>query len=108
MKTKPLWALLLLIFPMATTADTASQVTYLANPSCGEWIQQGASTIQGELNHTYLAGLMSGIAVGTISNFLAKTDTDSVFLWMDNYCRAHPLDKLIDGGIKLAGELSKK
>ena len=53
----------------------------------------------------WLSGILTGLAIGMNVDILAEPDGDSIALWMDNYCRAHPLDKLSAGAVALALEL---
>jgi hypothetical protein len=36
------------------------------------------------------------------------TDIDGMFVWMDNYCRAHPLDLIQYGANALIDELQRR
>ena len=63
--------------------------------SCGSWLQHrsrgGSSDMQWAL------GYLSGVAVSSIFDPLAKTDGDGVWYWLDNYCSTHPERPLADG-----------
>ena len=50
---------------------------------------------------------MSGanVYVDGETDFLKGNDADGVYAWMDNYCRAHPLDSLPVAAAPLIREL---
>jgi hypothetical protein len=82
--------------------------------SCGVWIDERShgdskSALDSSVSQTWLMGFLSGIAVGLGEDFLKDApDGASLYLWMDNYCRAHPLNSIGDGGMDLALELVAK
>jgi len=50
-------------------------------------------------------GFMTGLAVDSQKDVLAEPDGDSLILWMDNYCKSHPLDTVGAGATVLYREL---
>jgi hypothetical protein len=71
--------------------------------SCGQWLgdRQSASP-QHVLNESWVLGFVSGVNSGAggfglsrLSNAGEDTDAAGMFAWLDNYCRAHPLEKLV-------------
>jgi hypothetical protein len=74
--------------------------------SCGEWVKDKDTLAFG--NQTWLVGYLSGLAVATNKQFLSGTDNQSIYLWVDNYCRANPLRSLPDAGTALYYELVKQ
>jgi hypothetical protein len=74
--------------------------------SCLDWVKHRQEARGGEIaDQAWLLGYLSGIAVATRKNFLPATDSDSIFRWVDNYCRDHPLNDLNDAADDLAQEL---
>lgn len=74
---------------------------------CGAWVKsrtEGKSAIF----EGYLVGFMNGLVLGSGTEFWratgAKVSQDQVFLWMDNYCREHPLADVVKGAIDLMNE----
>jgi hypothetical protein len=66
---------------------------------CGAWTearQQNAA----ELPEHWLLGYLSGIGSESVSGTdpLKSMDAEAVFAWVDNYCRAHPLDTIERAG----------
>ena len=75
--------------------------------SCGVWIND-KGTMQEPGHFSWLLGFLSGISIATDNDFLRGTESESISLWVDNYCRANPLDTLSGAGQLLAAELIKK
>lgn len=48
---------------------------------------------------------MTGLAIASDAHVLKNTDGPSMLMWMDNYCRAHPLDRVATGATTLYFEL---
>ncbi len=99
-------AVSLMLFVVATTASAVPVLT-VNGGSCGAWVKTRTnnSTVQ---FMGWLEGYMSGLAVGYEKNILQGTDSESIFLWMDNYCKANPLNGVADGGLDLFFELVKQ
>lgn len=98
-------ALLLgLIFP---TVSQAGQVYIGAgSDSCGSWVEarktSGAAALQ---YNAWVFGYLSGLNMLSPGDFLVKPDGPAILVWMDNYCRANPLKKIINASDSLAIEL---
>ena len=81
--------------------------------SCGKWMEEKrAANSAKEMNRipvlitrSWFLGYLSGRADQSGKNFLRGTDSDSIFLWLDNYCHEHPQEDLDKAGIDLAHEL---
>jgi hypothetical protein len=90
MKTRcaVLFMLLLMSF-----LSTAAPVMLAGGPSCGQWINERDATGKkpGEWNSAWLLGYLSGLAAGMGKDILKEIESLSIYLWMDNYCRANPL-----------------
>ena len=98
-----------------------SEVTLAVNVrgsiSCGIWVEERQKEARGEyvgslVNRAWLIGFLSGQAVESDKEFWGKQnvnilDVESVFLWMDNYCRANPLKGVGDGADTLFTERTK-
>ena len=75
--------------------------------SCGSWTAtardfgEGRPVTQGRMQHLqhlqWVLGFLSGMAAYPDSSFdpLNNTDADGVWAWIDNYCGAHPLEKIV-------------
>jgi hypothetical protein len=98
-----------LFLALATAVPPAQAVIVRGMPSCGTWVQtRQAGDMASIGNRLWLIGFLSGVAAGTQKDLLKTTDNDSITLWMDNYCRANPLNDLEDGAETLAKELMKR
>jgi hypothetical protein len=83
--------------------------------TCGSWTQESA---QRERNPSWIS--MAGWTLGFVSgenlmgmssnlpDFLQGTDASAVWSWLDNYCRANPLDNLGIASDKLVRELLRR
>jgi hypothetical protein len=91
----------------------ASAVEIRGSRSCSKWIEEkriAKSTkemnkIPVLISRSWFLGYLSGRADESGRNFLKGTDSDSIFLWLDNYCQANPNMDLDKAGIELAREL---
>ena len=102
-------ATLLIGLMLSATVLEANAVEIRGLISCGVWVKDRVEKEIGEVvNEMWLIGYLSGLATGANSDFLRGSDNESIFLWVDNYCRANPLKNLDDAGIYLAYELQKQ
>ena len=91
----------------------AAEVDLMGARSCSNWIEERRmensakemNRIPVLITKSWFLGYLSGRAEATRRNFLKGTDSDSIFLWLDNYCRANPNKGLDSGGVDLAREL---
>jgi hypothetical protein len=89
---------------MLGTASVEAQAVEIRGViSCGRWFQPESGFYKAWLN-----GFLSGIAFGTNVDILKGTDKESIYLWIDNYCRANPLKDLDDAGLALFDELKRQ
>ena len=59
------------------------------------------------ITKSWFLGYISGRASRSAQDSLKGTDNESIFLWLDKYCREHPLNDLDSGGIALELELTQ-
>jgi hypothetical protein len=66
--------------------------------SCGTWtIGRRDRTAFGL--EQWMLGFLSGAATWSPTlNPLNEVDADAVWVWVDNYCRVHPLDRITEAG----------
>jgi hypothetical protein len=91
----------------------ASAVEIQGVRSCGKWIEEKRiakspkemNKVPVLITRSWFLGYLSGRAEQSGKNFLKGTDSDSIFLWLDNYCQANPQADLGRAGIDLAREL---
>lgn len=92
----------------ASTSVTAQ--TTFGGADCGQWVKNQSSA-----QKQWLMGYMSGLsAMHVMANLepadpLDKVDSaDQMFLWVDIYCKEHPLQRVGVAGWLLFQELKKK
>jgi hypothetical protein len=92
----------------AACADTTEQrLAFGAGPSasCGAWTKARQSKTA-QPAEQWVAGYLSGVnTTSDEPDTLMGTDWDGVMTWMDNYCEARPLDKIVLAAIKLVQHL---
>ena len=89
---------------LSALAQEPGDVLVKSAVSCGSWITVKSPTLSISYR-LWLAGYLSGFAVGTGKDILKDTDPSSLALWVDNFCRANPLQDLGDAAFQLANEL---
>ena len=101
-------ASLVLLLVLCSSAATGV-VLRGGSSSCGQWVQDRRADGKPEdSSRFWLMGYMSGLARGTDKDILKDTDSASIILWMENYCRANPLKSVADGADVLFNELEQK
>jgi len=78
--------------------------------SCGAWISEEGGPYQVE-NHEWLLGYISAFntyALTVDADVTQGIDIDGLYVWMDNYCRAHPLDLIQVAANALISELQHR
>lgn len=77
-------------------------------PKCGAWLKDRKEEgWAGLADQSWLLGYLTGLS-STFGDILKEPDGESLFVWMDNYCRASPLDNVAAGGLQLAQVLQKR
>ena len=85
----------------------ANAINIRAGTSCGQWISE-KGTWEGAGSNRWLLGFLSGLAAGSGKDILKALDNESVYLWVDNYCRVNPLRGLDEAGWELYSSLVKQ
>ena len=101
---------IILLLLIASVSNSASAVSYMGNTPCGKWVKDRSSGRVGDqlASVGWLIGYLNGVAVWSDVDILLKADGESLMLWMDNYCKANPLESVAHGGLLLGVELLKK
>lgn len=79
--------------------------------SCGVWMQarQTRSGNNEKVLTQWVAGHLSGLNMDTAHpDALLGTDFDGLMGWIDNYCKANPLDKVATAAGRLFDELRSR
>lgn len=104
-------SLILAVFAIGISSN-CSAIEVIGTPDCGGWITSRAEPNQKAVairNGSWLRGFISGLSVGRNIDYIKNHPSgDSLDLWMDNYCKNHPLDNLNEGVAALAEELYLK
>ena len=105
MKTLLRSGLLVMVLLLDGETAIAQPTTTFGGSDCGQWTYQ-----QTEIRKAWLTGFLSGMNTGWLTGQQPGTkigpltklnSAEQAFLWMDKYCRAHPLDSVGTGAISL-------
>ncbi len=101
---------ILIFLTLGGISNPSSAIATLGVRTCGNWVKEAKTpnSCAAIANQSWLVGYITGLAVGSNKDFLKDSDTDSLFLWVTNYCQKNPLEKLDSAGYALAEELIKK
>lgn len=92
-------------FMLSGCICNAIAVTAMGTYDCGQWFSNPSAV-------TWLAGYLSGLNAATPypnKDPLDKLNSGAQMkLWMDNYCKANPLETVGGGANELYRELAKK
>lgn len=77
---------------------------------CGEWVKSQTTGTQKYNNRAWLLGFLSGLNQDSFyKDALDKVSSAAqIYLWMDNYCKNNPLEKVNIGAYELFTELMLK
>lgn len=91
-------------------ADPATPQYEILGPSasCGEFVghRQRNEGMQ-YLDAAWALGFLSGQAVASKRDLLRGQSAESLLLWIENYCKKHPLDTVATAGDQLLTELKQ-
>ena len=77
--------------------------------SCGVWVADRAQNSFGSrTDEAWFVGFMSGLAAMSGKDIITDSDNESLFLWVDNYCKINPLNSTGEAAEVLFLELIKK
>ena len=101
---------------LLATASNAAPIDVRGSRSCRDWQEQAryakSATEMNKvpllISKNWFLGYLSGRAEESGKNLLKGTDNDSIFLWLDNYCRANPGNALENAGAELMRELPQQ
>jgi hypothetical protein len=99
-------------------ASSAAPNTYtvlaFGNLSCGNYLSHRQSEADGDLiSDAMFAWLMGYLTAYNDygpgdGNITGNTDSSGVQAWLDSYCQAHPLDRLVAAAQALVAELKSR
>jgi hypothetical protein len=113
MKLKLIAALIALTVSSPVFAYKVIEYEAIGYVDCGQWLSRNDKDLSSISTGSWLAGFMTGLNAsdakdGQDRDSLQKVSADRIFLWMDNYCKANPLESVATGGFRLMFELRKK
>lgn len=92
-----------------TSAEEGVALRWMGPVSCGSWpsdTRWDSQQVAVPLN--WVLGYLSAKSAGRQLDLLGSVDQASVKLWIDTYCKAHPLDDLPTAVLALEGELMQR
>lgn len=107
---------LLLVFGWLLAMNVcAAAVDVMGSRTCAKWSEERRMSdsikemtrIPVLITRSWFLGYLSGRAEASGVNFLKGTDSESIFLWLDIYCRANPDHGLERAGVALGRELTQ-
>jgi hypothetical protein len=64
------------------------------NASCGEWTRERQKTGLGGELRAWVRGYVTAANAYADTQFLTQTSIDPINIWIDDYCRSKPFEKL--------------
>jgi hypothetical protein len=64
------------------------------NASCGEWTRERQKTGLGSELRAWVRGYVTAANAYADTKFLTRTSIDAINIWIDDYCRSKPFEKL--------------
>jgi hypothetical protein len=114
MKTAATWVaftlLAILVTGTALWAQRSTATYTVFGPgvlSCGRWVAEHEKKSNESLDQLiWVTGFVSGYEYASAVDM--KADSDAMRLWVDNYCRSHPLENIANAAEALVRELRQK
>jgi hypothetical protein len=89
--------------------ESSAMLIGFGTSSCGTWRQVNRASSEWFGIWNWVLGYVSGQNFARTGNdFLKQTDADAIIAWMDDYCRSHPLEKVVTGANNLVTELQSR
>jgi hypothetical protein len=95
---------------LSHTAPSKAQGFYVEGQlDCGQWVEVRTKG-RSQAFEYYVIGVLNGLTLGHGVEFWQAdgraVSRGAVYLWLDNYCRNHPLDSAMQGIVGLYSERS--
>lgn len=101
-------ALLLLALPAALAQDRPVSVFSYEDTSCGAWVKSANVTWARAQYFSWFRGFVSGYNFGNPGNQVhleRMPNEQTLYLFIDKYCRENPLNPFVSAAFKLVEEL---
>lgn len=106
-KIAPITVIFTLLSAIAVAQPVA--VTGPGLDSCGEWTRERQQrSNQAVVSGAWVLGVIVGVRMAEKQNWGRGIAHEGYFGWIDNYCRANPLDLLATATFRLLDELRKR
>lgn len=102
---------LILIVVAIGFSTNCNALRIMGDMSCGDWVDHHSTSspdIQAVIQNNWVAGYLSGMAVGLNADILDSPSGESLILWLTNYCKNNPLDNMSTAASHLAVELKNR
>ncbi len=100
---------LLVIIAYSVISNSAVAAEIRGFPTCLAWSKtRKDGALRAMNNEFWLLGYLSGMASGLKKDFLHGTDNETIYHWVDNYCKAYSTKDADDAARALANELIEK
>jgi len=98
---------LALALMLASGMSAGQRIWVETAADCGEWIKARALK-RSSPQEARLVGLLDGMAIGRMTEIWKAQGNpmskEQVYAWMDQYCQANPLSRIVIGAEELANE----
>lgn len=108
------WMIAGLVSVLSCSTALGEAMTYgLGTTTCGLFVTateeaQAGQPYRAQAYMTWFSGYATMASGQSNVNYFKGTDTKSVQLWLENYCRANPLSTFNDAAVNAMVELHKK
>lgn len=103
--------LLLLMFSTSSNFSYGQEFTLMGIADCGLWHQARSSGGSKLFEHS-IQGFVNGAAMATGIDIWngggVKTSPESAYLYIDNYCKSHPLESIWQASYAFINEKTNK
>ncbi|MGH9785478.1 MAG: hypothetical protein ACRD88_14975 [Terriglobia bacterium] len=98
---------LMLVLVLASGMSAGQRMWVETAEDCAEWVK--ARKLKRSSPHeARLVGLLDGMAIGRMTEIWkaqgSSMSKEQVYSWMDKYCQANPLSRIVIGAEELANE----
>ncbi|MFJ3471018.1 hypothetical protein [Pseudomonas sp. NPDC090201] len=108
------WVKAAALTTLFSTGAVAQPMVYgLGTQGCGKYVAATDQSRRGDSQAiyqyiTWMSGFISHASAVDGTEYFKNSDTDSIALWLERYCRAHPLEPFSTAVVHLMLELTKK
>lgn len=105
MRHKCTTIVLAILCTSASLVHAAGTVNFVGVRSCGEWFSNKSSYLLKSNQESWLLGYLSGLASVTGKDFITGTENSTLFQWVDDFCRAKPIEEIDSAANEIARKL---